>query len=170
MKLVTLKALYIDELDDLHSAETQLIVALPKLARAANNPDLKKAINAHLEETRNQLRRLDLIFQDLEATPGGEVCEATEGLIAEADEIIAAYGDPDVRDVALIAAAQRVEHYEMAAYGAARSFARHLGFDKHVQLLQETLDEEGAADKKLNDIAEGGWFTSGLNWEAAQKR
>ncbi|SDU13068.1 Ferritin-like metal-binding protein YciE [Verrucomicrobium sp. GAS474] len=169
MKLVTLKSLYIDELDDLHSAETQMIVALPRLARAARNPDLKAAFQNHLDETYNHLRRLELIFEDLEVVPGNEVCEATEGLIAEAEEMIHAYGDPDVRDVALIACAQRVEHYEIAAYGSARSFAKHLGFDRHVQLLQKTIEEEGAADKALTHIADGGWFTSGLNWEAARK-
>lgn len=170
MKLTSLKALYVDELQDLYSAEIQLIEALPELAAAARNPDLKKAFQDHLEQTRGHARRLETIFEELEVSPDGEVCEAMEGLITEGREMVDAYADPDVHDVGLIAAAQRVEHYEIAAYGAVRSFAKNLGLNDHVNLLQQTLEEEGAANKLLTSIAEGGWFTSGLNQEAAQKQ
>lgn len=169
MKLETLKSLYIDELQDLYSAETQLTEALPQLAVAARNPDLKKAFQDHLDQTYRHIDRLETIFEELELTPVGEECEAMQGLIAEGEEMIDAYGDPDVRDVALIACAQRVEHYEMAVYGTVRTFAQHLGYDEHAKLLQETLNEEGSADKLLTTIAEGGWLTSGLNQEAAAK-
>ncbi len=169
MKLASLRYLYIDELQDLYSAETQLTEALPQMAVAARNPDLKKAFRDHLDQTYGHIQRLETIFEQLEITPVGEVCEAMQGLIAESQEMVDDYGDPDVRDVALIACAQRVEHYEIAAYGATRTFAKHLGYDEHVKLLQDTLNEEGEADKLLTTIAEGGWFTSGLNQEAAHK-
>lgn len=169
MKLETLKSLYIDELMDLYSAETQLTEALPQLAMAAHNPDLKKTFRDHLDQTYGHVQRLETILEELDVASVSEFCEAMQGLIMESQKMIDAYGDPDVRDVALIACAQRVEHYEIAAYGTTRTFAQHLGYDEHVRLLQETLNEEGAADKRLTEIAEGGWMTSGLNQEAAHK-
>lgn len=142
------------QLRDLASAEEQLIQALPKMAEAASSFDLKNAFMNHLAETRQQRLRIDQAFRLLGMEPETETCEAMQGLIAEGEEVIALDGDPDVKDAALIAAAQRVEHYEMAGYGCARTFARQLGRNDVADLLQETLDEEGNADKLLTDIAE----------------
>jgi ferritin-like metal-binding protein YciE len=168
--LNTLKDLYIAELQDLYSAETQLIKALPKMAMAANNEDLKKGFESHLKETKQHVIRLEKIFEDLGEIPGSETCEAMQGLIAEGAEIIESEGDENVKDAALISAAQRVEHYEIAAYGTTRTFAEHLGFDSHVNLLEETLEEEGDADDDLTTVAEGSWLSSGVNQEAAATR
>jgi ferritin-like metal-binding protein YciE len=154
MKLGSLKDLYIDELRDLYNAEKQLVKALPKVAKAASNDQLAAAFEDHLEETKGHVERLEAVFRGLKATPNGQKCEAMEGLVAEAQELIDSDSDPDVLDAALIAAAQRVEHYEIAAYGTVRSYAKLLGREGDVTLLQDTLDEEGAADKKLNKIAE----------------
>lgn len=142
------------QLRDLYSAEEQLVEALPKMADAASSPDLKQAFRSHLEETRGQKKRLEQIGRVLGKEVDGETCEAMKGLIAEGDEIINSDGDADVKDAVLIAAAQRVEHYEMAAYGCARTFARRLGRTQVADLLQQSLDEEGNADKILTDIAE----------------
>jgi len=142
------------QLRDLYSAEEQLISALPKMAEAAFNPDLKSAFQTHLAETRGQKARLEKAFALLGEEPKSETCEAMKGLIAEGEEIISAEGDPEVKDAALIAAAQRVEHYEMAGYGCARSFAHRLGQEAVAALLQETLEEEGNADKILTHLAE----------------
>ena len=154
MKLASLHDLYIDELKDLYSAENQLLKALPKMAKAASAPELQTAFEDHLEETQGQVRRLERIFKKLDASPKGKKCKAMEGLIEEGKEVIEEDADPAVRDAALIAAAQRVEHYEMAGYGCVRTYARLLGYDEAADLLQETLDEEGAADKKLTKLAE----------------
>jgi len=151
----TLHDLYLNELRDLYSAETQLIKALPKMAEAATSPDLQRAFNGHLRETRIHAQRLEQIFQDLGEKASGETCEAMEGLIEEGEEYVKAGGDDDVRDAGLIAAAQRVEHYEMAGYGTVRALALALGDTAAADTLQQTLDEEGAADKKLTLIAEG---------------
>lgn len=142
------------QIADLTSAEDQLISALPKMAEAASSPELKACFQAHLGETRNQRRRLDQVAKMLGKKVPSETCEAMQGLISEGEEIIGLEGDPDVKDAALIAAAQRVEHYEIAGYGCARTFARRLGLKEVASLLQETLDEEGEADKKLTEIAE----------------
>lgn len=142
------------QIADLTSAEDQLITALPKMAEAASSPELKACFQAHLGETRNQRRRLDQVAKMLGKKVPSETCEAMQGLISEGEEIIGLEGDPDVKDAALIAAAQRVEHYEIAGYGCARTFARRLGLKEVASLLQETLDEEGEADKKLTEIAE----------------
>ena len=166
MQLNTLKDLYIEQLRDLYSAETQLISALPKMAHAASSSALKVAFQDHLQETQQQKQRLEQIFQELGTSPLGETCQAMQGLIEEGEELISTNGDPKVKDAALIAAAQRVEHYEMAGYGTVRTFAKELGFDKAKSLLQQTLDEEGNADKKLNTLAEGGIFSSGINEKA----
>jgi ferritin-like metal-binding protein YciE len=162
MKLGSLHDLYLDELKDLYSAENQLVKALPKMAKAANAPELRAAFEEHLEETRNQVKRLERIFKELDASPRGKKCKGMEGLIEEGKEILGEDADANVLDAALIAAAQRVEHYEMAGYGCVRTFARLLGYDDAADLLQETLDEEGAADKKLTQLAE-----SVINVEAA---
>ena len=142
------------EIKDLLNAEKQLTKALPKMAKAARDPELKKAFESHLEETKEHVSRLESICEELGIGTRGEKCEAMEGLIKEGSELIEAEdADPAIRDAALIAAAQRVEHYEMAGYGAARSFAELLGHDNVVKTLQQTLNEEGEADKKLTKIA-----------------
>jgi ferritin-like metal-binding protein YciE len=156
MNLTTLDKLFIHELKDLYSAENQLLKALPKMAKAASNQDLRRGFEEHLEETREHVSRIEQIFEDLDASPSGEKCHAMEGLIAEGDEIIEMNGDDAVKDAALIGAAQRVEHYEIAGYGTARAFAKHLGNDRAVKLLQQTLDEEGETNKKLTTLAESG--------------
>ena len=162
MKLSTLNDLLIEELKDIYSAESQLVKALPKMAKAATSEELKAAFESHLEETKGQIERLDQIFERLDAKPGRKKCKAMEGLIEEGKEMIAEDAEPMVHDAALIGAAQKVEHYEIAAYGTARTFALILEDQETADLLQETLDEEGAADKKLTEIA-----MSGINQEAA---
>ena len=154
MALETLHDLYVEELRDLYNAENQLLKALPRMAKAASHADLKAAFTEHLEVTRGQVERLDRIFEDLGEKATGKKCKAMEGLIAEGKEMMEEDAEPAVLDAALIAAAQRVEHYEMAGYGCVRTFARVLGYDDAAQLLQETLDEEGEADKALTELAE----------------
>lgn len=154
MPLDSLHDLYVDELKDLYNAENQLLKALPRMAKAATAPELKAAFADHLEVTRGQVVRLDTIFAGLGASPKGKKCKAMEGLIAEGKDIIDEDGDPAVIDAALIAAAQRVEHYEMAGYGCVRTFAKLLGYADAAALLQETLDEEGEADQTLTGLAE----------------
>ena len=155
--------LYVQQLRDLYSAETQLIEALPTMADAAAHPELKRAFQDHLAVTRRQKDRLEQIFRTLDADPEGHTCQAMKGLVKEGNDIIRADGDAAVRDAGLIAAAQRVEHYEIAGYGTARTFAERLGHSEAARLLQQTLDEEGGADKKLTQIAEAG----GVNAQAA---
>jgi len=143
------------ELKDLYSAEKQLTKALPKMAKAATNEDLKQAFETHLEETEGQVERLEKIFKQLDISYSRvEKCKAMEGLIEEGKEIIEEGLEPDVLDAALICAAQKVEHYEIAGYGCARTFAQQLGHEEVAALLQETLDEEGSTDKKLTELAE----------------
>jgi ferritin-like metal-binding protein YciE len=154
MKLESLQDLFVDELKDLYNAEHQLLKALPKMAKAASSSELAKAFTDHLEETKGQVDRLEKVFQELDASPKGKTCKAMEGLLKEGKEVMDEDADPSVMDAALIAAAQRVEHYEMAGYGCVRTFARLLGFEKAAGLLQATLDEEGAADHKLTKLAE----------------
>lgn len=163
----SMHGLFIEELRDLYSAENQLVRALPQLAAASKSETLRKAFEMHLEETRNHVTRLSEIFAELGASPTGKHCKGMEGLIAEGNEAIQMQGDPDVRDAALIGAAQRCEHYEMAGYGVVRTFAKELGMDTLASKLQKTLDEEGSADKKLTAIAEGGLFRKGINEKAA---
>ena len=158
----TLRDLYLNELRDLYSAETQLLEALPKMAEAATSSQLKEAFTTHLEETQGHVSRLEEIFEALGEEPGGETCKAMEGLIAEGEDYVKASGDPDVRDAGLIGAAQRVEHYEMAGYGTTRTLATRLGESEAADSLQATLDEEEEADRKLTAIAE-----SEVNTEAA---
>ncbi len=154
MKLDSLKTLYIEELRDLYNAENQLLKALPKMARKASAPELKAAFQSHLGETETHVERLEEIFQKLGQKPTGKTCKAMKGLVEEGKEVIEEDGEPSVLDAALIGAAQRVEHYEMAGYGVVRTFASILGEEDAHDLLQETLEEEGAADKKLTGIAE----------------
>ena len=161
MPLNTLKELYVEELKDLYNAENQLLKALPQMAEAATAPKLKAAITEHLAQTETHVRRLTQIFEGLGEKPTGKVCKAMKGLIAEGEEVIEEEGEAHIKDAALIAAAQRVEHYEMAGYGSARSFAKLLGEIDAVALLQLTLNEEGQADEKLTILAE-----SSINLEA----
>lgn len=154
MGLESMQDLYLHELKDIHNAEKQILQALPKMAQAATHEDLRNAFEEHKRVTEEQVRRLETIFDDLGQKPGGVKCKGMEGLIEEGEEVLSEDADPDVRDAALIAAAQRVEHYEIAAYGTARTYARQLGFDKHAELLQKTLDEEGETDQKLTKLAE----------------
>ena len=153
MKLESLRDLFVDELKDLYSAEHQLLKALPKMAKAATAPELKRAFESHLKETKGQVERLEQVFRSLDVSPRGKKCKAMEGLVEEGAELMQEDAEPEVMDAGLIAAAQRVEHYEMAGYGCVRTYAQLLGESKAVTLLQKTLDEEGAADKKLTQIA-----------------
>ena len=167
MELNTLKDLYIHELKDLYSAEKQLIKALPKMAKASTNPELAKGFTTHLEETKVHAERLEKLLASHDQTTRGPKCKGMEGVIAEGTEMIEEEADDEVRDAGLIAAAQRVEHYEMAGYGVSRTFAKELGYNAFADTLQKTLDEEGSADKKLTSIAEGGLFRKGVNQKAA---
>ena len=153
--LDTLKSLLEDQIKDLYSAESQLIKALPKMVKKATNENLRAAFEGHLEETRGHVERLAAAAQLLEIKPTGKVCKAMQGLVEEGKEVLEEEGDDAVVDAALIAAAQRVEHYEIAAYTSARAMAEQLGEPKIIKLLQETLDEENAADKKLAGISTG---------------
>ena len=154
MKLETLKDLYIHELKDLYSAENQIIKALPKMAKAASHPKLAEGFRKHLAETREHAARLEKILKSHGETTRGPKCKGMEGVIKEGQEMIEEDADEDVRDAGLITAAQRVEHYEMAGYGTARTYANLLGDKASARILQKTLDEEGATDKKLTQLAE----------------
>jgi ferritin-like metal-binding protein YciE len=164
MKLMTLQDLLADQLKDIYSAENQLVKALPKMAEAATAPELKAAFESHLLETETHVARLEQIFERLAIKPGRKKCKAMEGLIAEGKETIDESAEPAVHDAGLIAAAQRVEHYEIAAYGTARTFATILDDSETAELLQTTLDEESQCDSKLTEIA-----MSGINQEAANE-
>jgi ferritin-like metal-binding protein YciE len=166
MNLNSMSGLFVEELRDLYSAENQLVTALPQMAAAAHSKTLKTAFENHLEETRTHVQRLAEIFSEMGESPSGKHCKGMEGLIAEGKEIIQMQGDPDIKDAALIGAAQRIEHYEMAGYGVARTFAKELDWSSAAKTLQKTLDEEGSADKKLTTIAEGGLFKKGVNEKA----
>lgn len=152
-KLTSLDSLLTQEIKDLYSAETQLVKALPKMAKAATSPELKKGIQTHLEETKGHVERLEQIAKIMDITPRGKSCKAMKGLVEEGAEVIEEEGDDTLRDLALIVAAQKVEHYEIAAYGSARSLAEAAGLDDVAEILQTTLDEEGATDKKLTDLS-----------------
>jgi len=151
----TLEELLIDQMQDLYDAEKQLVKALPKMAKAANSEELQQAIRDHLEETTNQVVRLEQAFEHLQKQPKTKPCKAMRGLIEEGSEVIQEDANAPFNDLGLIAAAQRVEHYEISAYGTAKAMAEQLGQDEVVALLEETEDEEKAADSKLSDIAEG---------------
>lgn len=163
-----LHQLFIAELEDMLSAENQIVESLPNLIRLASLPELKEALTTHLKETKNQVNRLDQIFSILSMSPAENTCEGMEGILKEAEELTANKKPSATLDAAIISAAQKVEHYEMASYGTLRSFANHLDLDSEItDLLQESLDEEGAADKKLTKIADGSLFSSGVNKKAA---
>jgi ferritin-like metal-binding protein YciE len=164
----TLRDVLKEELADLYDAEKQLVDALPKVAAAAAKPELRQALENHLGETRGHVQRLEQIFGQLGMGRPSEHCDGMEGLIQEGDEIVRARGDAAAKDAALIGAAQRVEHYEIAAYGTARTLADELGYDEARDLLNQTLDEESNADSLLTRIATGGVFGTGVNEEAAE--
>jgi ferritin-like metal-binding protein YciE len=153
MELETLRDLYIHELKDLHSAEKQLTKALPRMAKAATNEDLAAGFEEHLAQTEEHVNRLEKILESHEESTRGPKCKGMEGLIEEGKEMIEDDGDDDVRDAELISAAQRVEHYEIAGYGCARAYAEVLGDRKGADLLDQTLEEEAATDKKLTELA-----------------
>jgi ferritin-like metal-binding protein YciE len=163
MKLTSLSDLYVNELQDMYNAEKQLTRALPKLAKAASTPELRSALEEHLEVTQTQLERLETILGNLGKKPGRNKCEAMQGLVSEGQEIVDMDGDDAVRDAGIIVAGQKVEHYEIASYGSLETFARLLGREEDASLLHTTLEEEREADQKLNQIAEGG-----LNQQALQ--
>src|SRR2546421_10889391 len=154
MKLDTLEKLYISELRDLYSAENQLLKALPKMAKGASSPELKDAFEKHLEQTKGHIERLEQLFEQLDESPKGKTCHGMKGLIEEGSEILEEDGEESVLDAGIIVAAQKIEHYEMAAYGSARTFARLLGQKKAAELLQTTLDEESETNESLNQLAE----------------
>jgi ferritin-like metal-binding protein YciE len=153
MEHQALKELYIDELKDIYNAENQLVKALPKMAKAANSEELRTGFEEHLEQTRGHVQRLEQIFKELGEKPSGKKCKGMEGLVAEGQEMMSEDFEDDVMDAALISAAQRVEHYEIAAYGTVRTYAELLGEDTAVQLLEQTLEEEKETDQKLTDMA-----------------
>jgi ferritin-like metal-binding protein YciE len=154
MKLDSLHKLYIEELRDLYNAENQLLKALPKMAKAASSEELKQAFEDHFEETKDHVERLEDIFAGLEESPKGKTCHGMKGLIEEGSEMLDKEGEESVLDAGIIGAAQRVEHYEIAAYGTVRTFATLLGEDEAADLLQQTLDEEGETNKRLTELAE----------------
>jgi ferritin-like metal-binding protein YciE len=154
MKLDTLQKLYTEELRDLYNAENQLLKALPKMAKAASSEELKDAFEKHLEQTKGHVERLEQVFKELDERPKGKTCRAMKGLIQEGSEILEQDGDESVRDAGIIVAAQKVEHYEIAGYGSARTFAHLLGQNKAAELLQATLDEESETNELLTRLAE----------------
>jgi ferritin-like metal-binding protein YciE len=154
MEIDSLRKLYVEELKDLYSAEKQILQALPRMAKKASNPQLKAGFEEHLRQTEEQVKRLDRIFEGLGKSGRGKKCKGMEGLIEEGKEVMQEDMDEETRDAALIAAAQKVEHYEMAGYGTVRTYAQLLGENEAARLLQQTLDEEGATDKKLTALAE----------------
>lgn len=149
----SLQELYIEQLKDLYSAESQLVKALPKMAKAAKAQELRDGFEKHLEQTKEHVRRLEQIFSNLDESPKGKKCRGMEGLVEEGEEVIEEESSSDALDAGLIAAAQRVEHYEIAGYGSVRSFAELLGDNRAVNLLQQTLDEERATDEKLTELS-----------------
>jgi ferritin-like metal-binding protein YciE len=169
MQLNSLKDVFAGQIEDLYSAEQQLLQVLPQMAGAASSPDLRQAFEEHLEQTRHHVRRLEEVFADAGIPRSPEHCDGMEGLIKEGTEIVQATGDPTAKDAALIAAAQRVEHYEIAAYGTARTLAGELGLGDAESMLDDTLAEEGQADKLLTKIATGGMLSSGVNKEAVSR-
>jgi len=160
-KINTLEDVFIEQLRDLYNAENQLIKALPKMAKAAHARELKEGFEHHLEQTKEHVNRLEKIFEKLERKPTGKTCKAMQGLVEEGAETIGENATPEAKDAALIAAAQRVEHYEIAGYGSVRTYAKILGHDEAAETLQTTLDEEAETDETLTQLAES------INLEAA---
>jgi len=153
MKVNSLEQLFVDQLKDLYDAEHQIIEALPKMADQASSPDLKQSFELHLDQTRQQAQRLEQIFSKMDQSPQGKKCIGMQGIIKEGEEIMKEAKDPDTRDAGMIAAAQKVEHYEISGYGTARAYARMLGHDDAAHLLDKTLQEESQTDELLNRLA-----------------
>jgi ferritin-like metal-binding protein YciE len=153
MQLASLHDLFVAELKDLYSAETMLVKVLPKMAKAANSKALQNGFEKHLKQTEQHVERLKKVCDEIGASPRGKKCKAMEGLIQEGAEVMKEEAEPEVKDAALIAAAQKVEHYEIAGYGCVRTYAERMGYQKAARLLQKTLDEEGATDKALSRLA-----------------
>ena len=164
MKINTLQDLYVEELQDIYNAETQLVKALPKAIEACTSDELRSALEDHLDQTKEHVERLDQIFESLDESPKGKKCAAMEGLIKECQETIAEDMKEEIKDAAIIAACQRIEHYEIAVYGTVSTFAKLLGREDDLDLLGQTLDEEKEADETLTDIAE-----NTINVEAAEE-
>jgi ferritin-like metal-binding protein YciE len=162
MSLDSLEKLFLDELRDIYNAEKQLTRALPRMAKAAKSPELRQAFTTHLKETEGQIQRLERVFKEVGQAVRGKKCKGMEGLIEEGKEKMEEEGEPEVLDAALIASAQKVEHYEIASYGCLRTYAELLGYSSAVELLQQNLEEEEATDKKLTELGE-----SGINRSAA---
>jgi ferritin-like metal-binding protein YciE len=162
MSLDSLQKLFLEELKDIYNAEKQILRALPRMAKAAESPQLQQAFTRHLKETEGQVQRLEQVFQELGQSARGKTCKGMQGLLEEGKEMMEKDGEAPVLDAALIAAAQRVEHYEIAVYGCLRTYAQLLGLSRAEQLLQQTLEEEEATDKKLTELGE-----SGINEAAA---
>jgi ferritin-like metal-binding protein YciE len=161
MDMTSLRDLYVNELRDMLNAENQILKALPKMAKKASSPQLSQAFEQHLEQTRQHVQRLNRIFESMGQTPRSRKCKGIEGIIEEGKDFMDQADNEQVQDAGLIAAAQRVEHYEIAVYGTLRTYAKLLGDEEAARLLQQTLDEEGETDKKLTKLAE-----SGINIEA----
>jgi ferritin-like metal-binding protein YciE len=170
MALESLQDLYLEQLKDLHSAERQIIEALPKMIEQTKHPELRQGFEKHLNQTKEQLRRLEQIGQRAGQKLSGHTCKGMEGLLEEGEELMEERADSDVLDAALISAAQRVEHYEMAGYGCARTYARLLGLDDDAKLLQQTLDEEGETDHLLTAMAERVINIEALTGDASSDR
>jgi ferritin-like metal-binding protein YciE len=163
MNIESMQDLFLEQIQDLYDAEQRLTKALPEMADATSSPELRNAFEKHLGETEQHVMRLEQIFREMGRDPKATTCDAMKGLIKEGDSMVSDTDPSSIRDAGLIAAANRVEHYEIAAYGSARTFARHLGMQRAVSLLEQTLQEEKAADRKLTEIAE-----SMVNSEATQ--
>jgi ferritin-like metal-binding protein YciE len=163
MTVETMEDLFVSQVMDLYDAEQRLVKALPKMAEAAASPQLRQAFQSHLEETRGHVQRLERIFSNIGQKAKSTTCEAMKGLIEEGEEVISDIDDGSLRDAGLIAAANRVEHYEMAGYGSARTFAQSLGMNEEASLLEQTLEEEKKADARLTELA-----TTGINDQAAR--
>lgn len=160
--------LFVKELSDMYSSENQIIESLPNLIKLVSLPELKESLTKHLKETQNQVGRIEQIFSLIDTSLREETCEAMQGILKEAEELTEIHTRSATLDAAIISAAQKIEHYEIASYGTLRSFAKHLDLDSAVvDLLNDTLDEEAAADKKLTKIADGSIFSAGVNKEAA---
>lgn len=169
VNLESLEDLFVHKLNMLRDTESVIIDALPKFIDAAHSEELKEGFQQHLRQSQQQLARLAEVIDNLGYSTVDVPCKAMRAIVEEGEEVVNSPGDPDVKDAALIGAAQSVEHYEIASYGTVRTFARQLGYDEAADLLQETLNQEGDTDKKLTRLAEGSLFTSGINEEAARK-
>lgn len=164
MKINNLNDLYIDQIRDLYNAEKQVEKSLPKMVKSSSSQELQHGFEMHLEQTKQQIDRLTQIFEELNIRPTGKACQGMEGILTEGEELLKDKGiDPAVKDAALIASAQRVEHYEIAGYGTARTYAQKLGYTKAAKLLEQTLQEERQTDEKLTQLAE-----SGINQQAKE--